>query len=153
MQTSMASGCITRSTLVILHCGTCAIDVWPQSIAFFSKRYQVIAPEQMGHGHTADDPKRAFDYHAMAEDTVELLRQLKVEGAFLIGWSDGGIIALDIAMHHPDLVKKLAVSGANIHPLTDPMLVEWIGSHNPTWRRRISSGSRHPRSSSRAITT
>jgi len=79
----------------------------------------------MGHGHTADDPKRSFDYHAMAEDTVELLRQQHVDTAFFLGWSDGGNIALDIAVNHPTLVKKLATTGANIHPLSDPKSITW----------------------------
>src|SRR5512140_1540787 len=61
--------------LVVLHGGTGTVDAWPEALEYFAKDYQVIAPEQMGHGHTADDPKRAFDYHAMAEDTVELLKQ------------------------------------------------------------------------------
>jgi len=113
-------------TLVVLHGGTGTVDMWPEALDYFAKDYQVIAPEQMGHGHTPDDPKRAFDYHAMAEDTVELLRQQHVDSAFFLGWSDGGNIALDIAMNHPSLVKKLATSGANIHPPSDPEAVAWM---------------------------
>ena len=72
----------------------------------------MIAPEQMGHGRTADAPERAFHYHDMAEDTVELLRQLEIDSVQILGGSDGGIIGLDIAIHHPGLVSKLVVSGA-----------------------------------------
>jgi pimeloyl-ACP methyl ester carboxylesterase len=111
--------------LVLLHGGTGWIDLWPEARDYFAKGYKVIAPEQMGHGHTPDDPKRPLDYHAMAEDTVELLRQQHIDSAFILGWSDGGIVALDIAINHPGLVKKLAASGANIHPVTDPKFVEW----------------------------
>ena len=99
--------------LLLLHGGLCSIPVWPEAIAYFSRHYRVIAPEQMGHGRTADDPGRPMDYHAMAEDTIELLRQLNVTEVFIIGWSDGGIVGLDLAINHPGLVKKLAVSGAN----------------------------------------
>jgi pimeloyl-ACP methyl ester carboxylesterase len=99
--------------LVMLHGGTGSLDTWGPLVADLAKKYQVITPEQMGHGRTGDDPKRAFHFHDMAEDTAELLRQLKVGPAFVFGWSDGGIVALDLAMSHPELVKKLAVSGAN----------------------------------------
>ena len=82
-------------------------------IPFFSSHFRVIAPEQMGHGRTADLVDRPFRYHDMAEDTVELMRQLEIESAAVVGYSDGGIIALDMAAHHPERVTRLAVTGAN----------------------------------------
>jgi len=102
--------------LLLLHGGLGAIPLWPEAIAYFSKDFRVIAPEQMGHGRTADDPARVMDYHAMAEDTADLLRQLDVRAVYVLGWSDGGDVGLDLAIHHPELVKKLAVSGANFQP-------------------------------------
>ena len=109
--------------LVLLQGGTTsAAFCWTKVIPFFSSSFDVIAPDQMGHGQTADDPKRAFDYHAMAEDTVELLSQLGVTSASFIGWSDGGDLALDIALHHPTLAKKIVTSGANTAP--DGMLAD-----------------------------
>jgi pimeloyl-ACP methyl ester carboxylesterase len=102
--------------LLLLHGGLSSIPVWPEAIEYFSRNYQVIAPEQMGHGRTADDPARLMDYHAMAEDTAELLRQLNVKEVLILGWSDGGILGFDLAINHPRLVKKLAVSGASYLP-------------------------------------
>ena len=102
--------------LLLLHGGLSSIPVWPEAIEYFSRSYQVIAPEQMGHGRTADDSSRPMDYHAMAEDTAELLHQLKVKTVYIIGWSDGGILGLDLAINHPGLVRKLAISGANFSP-------------------------------------
>ncbi len=102
--------------LLLLHGGMSSIPVWPEAIEFFSREYQVIAVEQMGHGRTADDPSRPMDYHAMAEDTVELLGQLKIGNAFVLGHSDGGIVGLDLAINHQSLVRKLAVCGANFSP-------------------------------------
>src|SRR5438046_7417905 len=67
----------------------------------------------MGHGRTADLVDRPFHYHDMAEDTVALMRQLGIESAVVVGYSDGGIIGLDMAIHHPERVSKLAVTGAN----------------------------------------
>jgi pimeloyl-ACP methyl ester carboxylesterase len=97
--------------LVLLHGGTASIpEKW---IPLFTPPFRVIAPEQMGHGRTADLIDRPFHYHDMAEDTVELMRQLGIQSAVVVGYSDGGIIGLDMAIHHPERVTKLAVSGAN----------------------------------------
>ncbi len=97
--------------LLLLHGGTGSIpEKW---IPLFTPQFRVIAPEQMGHGRTADLVDRPFHYHDMAEDTVELMRQLGIESAVVVGYSDGGIIGLDMAIHHPERVTKLAVTGAN----------------------------------------
>ena len=97
--------------LLLLHGGAGSIpEKW---IGFFAPHFRVIAPEQMGHGRTADLVDRPFHYHDMAEDTVELMRRLGIESAVVVGYSDGGIIGLDMAIHHPERVTKLAVSGAN----------------------------------------
>ena len=117
-------------SLLLLHGGTGSIpEKW---IPFFSPPFRVIAMEQMGHGRTADLMDRAFHYHDMAEDTVELMRQLEIESAVVVGYSDGGIIGLDMAIHHPDRVAKLAVTGANAR--TDGYTVasqEWARTFNP----------------------
>jgi pimeloyl-ACP methyl ester carboxylesterase len=78
--------------LLLLHGGTCSIERPPMGIPLFSEAFQVIAPEQTGHGRTADAIDRAFHYHDMAEDTVELMRQLEVPSASVIGLSDGAVI-------------------------------------------------------------
>jgi pimeloyl-ACP methyl ester carboxylesterase len=92
--------------LVLLHGGSGSIlEGW---IPLFTPPFRVIAPEQMGHGRTGDFVDRPFHYHDMAEDTVELLRQLGIEEAVIVGFSDGGIVGLDIAIHHPE-----RVTGAN----------------------------------------
>jgi pimeloyl-ACP methyl ester carboxylesterase len=97
--------------LLLLHGGAGWIpDEW---IPLFTGRYRVVAPEQMGHGRTADHPDRGFHYHDMAEDTIELMRHLEIGQAVVVGYSDGGIIGLDMAIHHPERVVKLAVTGAN----------------------------------------
>jgi pimeloyl-ACP methyl ester carboxylesterase len=97
--------------LLLLHGGSESIpEAW---IPFFAARFRVIAPEQMGHGRTADLPERPFHYHDMAEDTVEMMRRLELERAAIVGYSDGGILGLDIAIRHPELVSALVTTGAN----------------------------------------
>ena len=100
--------------LLLLHGGTCSIELPSMEIPFFANEFQVIAVEQMGHGRTADAMDREFHYHDMAEDTVELMSQLEIESALVFGLSDGGMVGLDMAIHHPELRRKLAVTGSNI---------------------------------------
>jgi len=116
--------------LLLLHGGCGSIsELW---ISYFSSHFRVIAPEQMGHGRTADRMDRAFHYHDMAEDTVELMRQLEIESANVVGYSDGGIIGLDIAIHHPERVTTLVLTGANtrVDGYT-PDNIEWLRTFDP----------------------
>lgn len=120
----------TGPPLLLLHGGNGSIpEKW---IPFFTTQFQVTAMEQMGHGRTADVVDRPFHYHDMAEDTVELMRQLRIESAAIVGYSDGGIIGLDMAIHHSERVTKLAVTGANCR--TDGYTaetLEWARSFDP----------------------
>jgi len=111
--------------LVLLHGGTASIEFESLEIQFFATEFQVIAVEQMGHGRTADAMDREFHYHDMAEDTVELMRQLEIESAFVHGLSDGGVVGIDMAIHHPACVRRLSVSGANIRP--DGLIEGFLG--------------------------
>jgi len=116
--------------LLLLHGGSGSIiEPW---ILPFSSSYQVIAVEQMGHGRTADDPSRPFHYHDMAEDTLGLMDHLGVQRAVVVGHSDGGIIGLDLAIHHPERVDRLVATGANAR--TDGYTAEnlgWIHDFDP----------------------
>jgi pimeloyl-ACP methyl ester carboxylesterase len=88
--------------------------------------------EQMGHGRTADFTNRPFHYHDMAEVTIEMTRLLGIESAAVVGYSDGGIIALEMAIHHSDRVAKLAVTGANSRTDGDTAKnLEWVRSFDP----------------------
>ena len=116
--------------LLLLHGGTGSIS--STTISLFETEFQVVANEQMGHGRTADVVDRPFHYHDLAEDTVDLMRQLGIESASVLGYSDGGIIGLDIAIHHAERVTKLVVTGANVR--TDGYTrenLEWIRTFDP----------------------
>ena len=99
----------TGSSLVLLHGSLTTIETsFGRILPFLAKTGQVIAVEQQGHGRTADID-RPLTYEQMAEDTAELLRQLGIEKADFFGYSMGAAIALQIAVKHPDLVRKLVV--------------------------------------------
>ena len=74
--------------------------------------FKVIAIDSRGHGRSTRD-ERPLSYHLMAADVVAVMDQLRVAQASVVGWSDGGIIGLDLAIHHPDRVKRLFAFGAN----------------------------------------
>jgi pimeloyl-ACP methyl ester carboxylesterase len=96
--------------LVLLHGSLMTIDTsFGNILPSLAMTQQVIAIEQQAHGHTADID-RPLTHEQMAEDTVELLRQLKIEKADFFGYSMGGEIALQIAIRYPDLVRKLVVA-------------------------------------------
>ena len=122
-----------RPVLLLLHPGGgSAASAWPVALPFFADQYDVIAPDQVSQGGTADDPKHPMTTHAMAEDTVALLAQLNVTRASFVGWSDGANIALDIGMHHPTLVTKIVASSGNFDPSgADPGVVKMLHTLKP----------------------
>jgi pimeloyl-ACP methyl ester carboxylesterase len=84
-------------------------------IAHFAARHRVIAVDSRGHGKSGLDTDR-LNYVQMMEDYNSLLEQLQLKSVNVIGWSDGGILGLLLAIHHPDKVGKLAIMGANLRP-------------------------------------
>ncbi len=107
--------------LVLLHGGGNSIaGSFGHQIEAFAARHEVIGIEQVGQGHSPD-VAGPLTYDGMAGDTAALLAQLHVTEADIVGWSDGGIIGLILAVRHPELVRRLVVSGANVDPLSmDP---------------------------------
>jgi pimeloyl-ACP methyl ester carboxylesterase len=98
--------------LMLLHGAYGTIDLWGPILATLAEHRQVIAVEQQGHGHTADID-RPLSYEQMTEDTAALLRHLGIGKADVFGYSMGGNIGLQLAMRHPDLVRKLVAVSAN----------------------------------------
>jgi len=78
-----------------------------------SLTHSVYALDSRSHGRSGDAP---LDYTEMARDVISFIRELKLEKPILYGFSDGGIIGLLIAMEYPEMLSKLIISGANLHP-------------------------------------
>ncbi len=83
---------------------------------YFAARHRVIGIDQRGHGHSPDGPWR-LSYEQMADDTAALIVKLKVGPVDVVGHSDGGDIALWLARYHPELVRRVVISGANLRGL------------------------------------
>jgi pimeloyl-ACP methyl ester carboxylesterase len=99
--------------LVLLHGGGSTIETsFARLLPAFSRTRQVIAFEQQGHGRTADVEGRPFSFEQSADDAAALLRHLRIEQADILGFSNGGSIALQVAIRHPELVRKMVVISA-----------------------------------------
>ncbi|HKG27253.1 MAG TPA: alpha/beta hydrolase [Thermomicrobiales bacterium] len=103
--------------LVLLHGAYSNIQTdFGALIPTLAQTRQVIGVEQQAHGHTADID-RPLSYEQMADDTAALLRQIGVDNADFFAYSFGGAVALQVAVRHPDLVRKLALAGGTSYSL------------------------------------
>jgi len=101
--------------LLLIHGNAANISAFADNIPYFSARYKVIAVDSRAHGKSTDSGD-SLSFEMMADDFAALLDQMHIDSAYVIGWSDGGINALLLAMRHPDKVIKLISTGANLTP-------------------------------------
>lgn len=113
--------------LLMIHGNGGSIKGLENQIPYFSKKYQVIIADSRAQGKSIDN-NDSLSYEMMTDDLNALLDVLHIDSCNVIGWSDGGIEGLLLAIRHPEKVKKLAVTGANLIPdpilSTDPWVVE-----------------------------
>jgi pimeloyl-ACP methyl ester carboxylesterase len=104
--------------LLLLHINGGSIANFANQIPYFATRYHVIAVDTRAHGKSTD-PADSLTFEQMADDFNALLDSLHLDSCYVIGWSDGGIDALLLAIRHPDKVIRLASTGANLWPTAD----------------------------------
>lgn len=105
----------TGPALVLLHGGAGNGMQFEKQLPDFIPHFRCIVPDLCGQGRSTDRPA-PLTHHAMAEDVVALLDHLHVKTADLMGWSDGGVVGIDIAIHHPKRLRHLVTFGANFAP-------------------------------------
>ena len=118
----------TGKPLLIIHGNGGSIKDFSKQIPYFSKEYKVILADSRSQGKSVDTGD-SLGYEMMADDLNALLVHLQLDSCFVIGWSDGGINGLLLAMRHPEKVRKLAVTGANLWPdstAVEPSLFHWL---------------------------
>jgi pimeloyl-ACP methyl ester carboxylesterase len=98
--------------VLVMHGGAGFIEMMHHQIRALAANRFVIAPDSRAHGRSTDSDE-PLSYALMANDMLKLLDELKIDEADIVGWSDGGIIGLDLAMNHPERVGRLVVIGAN----------------------------------------
>jgi pimeloyl-ACP methyl ester carboxylesterase len=101
--------------LLMLHGNGGSINAFREQIPFFKKYYRVIAIDSRLQGKSGGSAD-SISYDLMASDFNELMNKLNLDSAYVLGWSDGGIDGIIMALRYPAKVKKLAVSGVNIVP-------------------------------------
>lgn len=99
-------------TLVLIHGLGGHAAGWEQQIQELLSSYRVIAPDLRGHGNSGYRAEEPVTIRAFAEDLAALLRGLEVEGAHVCGNSMGGMIALELWVRWPFLLKSLILAGA-----------------------------------------
>lgn len=100
--------------LVLLHGGLLGGDTFAAQVPAFTARYRVWVPDRRGHGQTPD-VDGPITYDAMTADTIAFLETVVGEPAHLVGWSDGGILGLLVALRRPALIGRMVAIGANFH--------------------------------------
>lgn len=117
--------------MLLLHGGFGTVEDFSSQTPDLAKHFRVVAIERPGHGHTADNGE-PFSYATMSEYTVDFVEAMGLGKTNLVGWSDGAIIALLVAISRPDLVKRIVcVSGVfNTSSLT-PQALNWLRSATP----------------------
>ncbi|MGC0389440.1 pimeloyl-ACP methyl ester carboxylesterase [Bradyrhizobium liaoningense] len=101
--------------VLLLHGGLANANYWGHQVRALQRHYQVIVMESRGHGRSSRN-QEPYGYDSMASDVIGLLDHLKIRQAAIVGWSDGAIIGLDIAMKHPERVSRLFAFAANSDP-------------------------------------
>ena len=103
--------------LLFLHGNGGSINDFAYQIPYFAKHFKVIAVDSRAHGNSTDS-RDSLSYEMMADDFNALLDSLHLDSCYVLGWSDGGIVGLLLSIRHPEKVKKLAITGANLWPDT-----------------------------------
>ncbi len=110
--------------LILLHGNGERCDYFEHQIPCFAKDYHVIAIDTRGHGQSPRGEK-PFTIVQFAEDLREFMDQNAIGKAILLGFSDGGNIALTFALKYPERIDKMIVDGANLFPDGVKPLYQW----------------------------
>ena len=98
--------------VLVLHGGSGFVEMMGGQISALAKGHRVIAVDSRGHGRSTDGPP-PLRYETMADDMTALLDQLGIDHYSVVGWSDGGNVALALAMAQPERVDRVVAIGAN----------------------------------------
>ncbi len=117
--------------MVLLHGGLGSVEDFAAQIPALAARFRVIVFERSGHGHTADT-NEPFAFESMVGQTASFIEALGLGAASVVGWSDGAIVALLLAISRPDLVKKMVtISGLADTMVQSAETRRWIESAVP----------------------
>jgi len=99
------------ANLVLIHGAGDNLNMWYHQVPIFSKKYRVITYDVRGFGKT-ESPEAGCSISLFAQDVYELMKAIRVEDAYFLGYSMGGRIALELAINHPEMVKALVLANS-----------------------------------------
>jgi pimeloyl-ACP methyl ester carboxylesterase len=100
--------------LILLHGGMCTAETFDGQTPALAGEYRVYVPERRGHGRTPD-VEGPITYDVMAADTIAFMEAAGIQSAHLVGFSDGALVALLVALQRPDLVRRLVLIGQAVN--------------------------------------
>ena len=107
----------TGEPLFLIHGNGGDIKSMEHQIEHFKNNYRVIIADNRGHGKSELNTD-SLTYVNIAQDWAALADHLEIEAVHVIGWSDGGILGILLAINHPSTVNKIVAMGANMRPDT-----------------------------------
>lgn len=130
--------------LILLHGNSESGKVFEHQMEYFAKQYHVIALDTRGHGQSPRGTQ-AFTIRQFADDLNDFMIEQKIDKAHILGFSDGGNIALIFAMKYPEKLSKLIVTGANLDTTGIKGSYQWIINLSyklVSWRAKQSAKAR-----------
>ena len=101
--------------LLLIHGNSTPTRGWAPQIEYFSKKYKVYSIDCRGRGKS-ELGKDSLTYIQQAKDMSEFIKQMKLDSVYIVGKSDGGIIAILLGIYYPEKIKKMVAFGANMEP-------------------------------------
>jgi len=121
----------TGDPMVLIHGNGGNIASMANQVDYFRKKYKVIVADSRAQGRSEEGEGR-LTYEQITDDWAALLEELHIDSAYFIGWSDGGIESLLMAIRHPQKVKMMAIMGANLQPDSSAVYswaVNWVAKN------------------------
>lgn len=138
--------------LLYLHGATEYIGYSDELVRRLAGRFRVVQPEQQGHGRTPDRPG-PIHYSGMASDTIALIEAMQLQRPHIVGFSDGGILAIEMAMRRPELIGGVVAIGTNVSVsgftaeaqawLAEVRPVTWYPEHAAVYAQLSPDGAGH----------
>lgn len=101
--------------VILLHGGLSNSEYWANQVPFLARSHRVILIDSRGHGRSTRDG-RPYTYELMASDVMAVMDRLKLPKVAIVGWSDGAIIGLVMALKHPERLTRVFAFAANMDP-------------------------------------
>jgi len=102
--------------LTLIHGAADNLEAWWNQVPVFSQHYRVLTYDVRGYGQT-ETPPGEYTINILVQDLYELLKALGINGTYVLGYSRGGMVAAELTLSHPELVKALIIANSEVVPI------------------------------------